>query len=91
MQHLSYIAQCWARAGCHWARVTVLLTATFAGPANCYVLPLVLRGGKAMRAGKVGYSGAIRGRDPLLCAVRALAYHLMHRFTIEGCPFPDPR
>eukprot|EP00882_Tetradesmus_deserticola_P023008 GHRQ01025033.1.p2 GENE.GHRQ01025033.1~~GHRQ01025033.1.p2 ORF type:complete len:233 (+),score=98.32 GHRQ01025033.1:693-1391(+) len=44
-----------------------------------------------MAGGKVGYSGVIRSRQPELCAVRALAYHLMHRFTIEAVPFPDPR
>jgi hypothetical protein len=27
------------------------------GPSNCYVLPLVLKGGKRQRGGKVGYSG----------------------------------
>lgn len=28
-----------------------------AGPSNCYVLPLVLRGGKKQRGGRPGYSG----------------------------------
>jgi hypothetical protein len=57
------------------------------------VLPLVLKGGKAMARGKkgMGYSGCIRGANPLLCPLRALAYHLMHRFTLQNEIFPDPR
>jgi hypothetical protein len=55
------------------------------------VLPLVLKGGKAMKGGKPGYSGCIRSREPVLCALRALGYHLVHRFTIQNVPFPDPR
>jgi hypothetical protein len=51
----------------------------------------VLKGGKTNKSGKPGYSGCIRSRDPELCPIRALAYHLMHRFTIENVPFPDPR
>lgn len=25
-----------------------------------------------------------------MCAIRALAYHIIHRFTIKGEPFPNP-
>jgi hypothetical protein len=31
-----------------------------AGPCNCYVLPLVLRGGKKQRGSRPGYSGEFR-------------------------------
>eukprot|EP00775_Hariotina_reticulata_P005326 gene5326-5562_t len=61
------------------------------GPHNCYILPIVLKGGKTDKSGKPAYSGCIRHRVPELCPIRALAYHLMHRFTIENVPFPDPR
>jgi hypothetical protein len=62
-----------------------------AGPSNCYLLPVVLRGGKTQKGGKVGYSGTVRHRIPELCAQRALAYHLMHSYTLGATPFPDFR
>lgn len=34
--------------------------------------------------------GALRHKEPLLCAQGALARYLIHRFTLEGQPFPDP-
>jgi hypothetical protein len=55
------------------------------------VLPIVLRGGKTQKGGKVGYSGTVRHRIPELCAQRALAYHLMHSYTLGATPFPDFR
>ena len=67
------------------------MTMFVAGPSNCYILPVVLRGGKTQKGGKVGYSGTVRHRMPELCAQRALAYHLMHSYTLDAIPFPDFR
>ena len=61
-----------------------------AGPSPCYLLPLVLRGGKTMDNGKINYSGAIRSIELLVCVQRALGYWFVKRFTIDGAPFPDP-
>jgi hypothetical protein len=62
-----------------------------AGPSNCYILPVLLKGGKTQKGGKVGYSGTVRHSMPQLCAQRALAYHLMHSYTLDAVPFPDFR
>jgi hypothetical protein len=70
----------------------MLLVATpYAGPTPCYLLPFVLKGGKTMRGGRVAYSGALRSLNPVLCMQRALGYHMVHRFTLTGVSFPDPR
>lgn len=60
-----------------------------AGPAPAFLLSAVIRGGKTMENGKLGYAGCIRHQLALLCAHGALARMLCHRFTIEGEPFPS--
>jgi hypothetical protein len=54
--------------------------------SNCYVLPVVLSGGKTHKGGKVGDSGTVRHCIPELCAQHALA--LMHSYTLGATPFP---
>jgi hypothetical protein len=71
--------------------ICAVLTPSPSGPSNCYVLPMVLRGGKTQRSGKAAYSGTIRHSRPELCPHRALGYHLMHSYTLGGNPFPDFR
>jgi Centromere DNA-binding protein complex CBF3 subunit, domain 2 len=62
----------------------------YAGPSNCCILPMILRSGKCMKDYVKGYSGTVRHRNPLLCSQRALAYHLVQRFTLDDQALPDP-
>lgn len=73
-----------------WATLFMPILPVAAGPSTCPLLPIVTKDGKTMTNGKLAYCGAIRSKDPIVCALRALSYHLIHRFTIKGEPFPNP-
>ena len=62
-----------------------------AGPCPAFLITAVVRGGKTMENGKVGYLGFLRHRNPLLCAQRALAAHLCQRYNLDAAVLPDPR
>ena len=64
------------------------MLATAAGPCPCFVLAAVIRGGKTMANGKVGYCGSVRHRSPEMCPHGLLARYLCHRFTVTGEQFP---
>lgn len=61
-----------------------------AGPCPCFVLAAVIRGGKTMPNGKVGYCGSVRHKLPQLCPHGLLALYLCFRFTVKGEQFPMP-
>ena len=39
-----------------------------AGPSPCFLIPMVIKGGKAQKNGKVDYMGIIRSRSALSLA-----------------------
>ena len=53
-----------------------------AGPAPCYALVHVKKGGKTQKNGQKQDSAAVRHRDPALCPIGHLARHFARRFTI---------
>jgi hypothetical protein len=66
------------------------MLAGIVGPCPCFVLAAVIRGGKTMANGKVGYCGSVRHRYAELCPHGLLALYLCHRFTVRGEQFPFP-
>jgi hypothetical protein len=60
------------------------------GPAACFMLTAVLRGGKRQFGGKIAYRGCIRNKDAVLCAHGALGRQLYMTYTARASPFPDP-
>ena len=49
-------------------------------------MPILLRHTKSLQA--VSYSGCIRNVDPVMCAHGALAFYLVHLFTLSHQPWP---
>jgi hypothetical protein len=54
------------------------------------LLATVIRGGKTMANGKMGYCASVRHRTAELCPHGLLARYLCHRFTVRGEQFPLP-
>lgn len=60
-----------------------------AGPAKCWAVGAVQLMGKTLGDGFQA-KGAIRHKEPLLCAQGALGRWLITHFTLEGEEFPSP-
>lgn len=69
----------------------MLLTtlACAAGPSLCPILPFILRDTKTMADGEFAYSGCFRCADAVDCCHNAIAFYLIHKFTIEHHDFPS--
>jgi hypothetical protein len=60
-----------------------------AGPSKCWVVGLVQLMGKTLGDGFAA-KGALRHKEPLLCAQGALGRWLITRFTLQEEAFPGP-
>lgn len=54
------------------------------------VLSAVIRGGKTMKNGKVGFLGCIRHVLPTHCPQRALAAQIHQLHVVDAAPIPSP-
>ena len=64
---------------------------TSEGPTLCRVLILQMNQAKTNQNGKRLYVGAIKNRNPKLCAMGALAQYLFWRWHMSGEPAPSFR
>ena len=60
------------------------------GPAKCYSFLFVLRGSKANSSGRAEHMGFVRHSNRSMCAMSALARHLVTRYTLGQHEFPLP-
>jgi hypothetical protein len=44
-----------------------------------------------LQDGLLSFKGVPRHLNPVVCAINALAFYMVTRFTLEKEPFPDPR
>lgn len=53
------------------------------GPAPCWLVSAVVKGGKAQKNGKKGFLGGVRHENPYKDCHAALGRWLVRRYTIE--------
>ncbi|DBA86564.1 TPA: hypothetical protein ACH3X1_016780 [Trebouxia sp. C0004] len=61
------------------------------GPAPCWLMSAVVKGGKAQKNGKKGFLGGIRHENAYKDCHAALGRWLVRRYTVEQAPYPDPK
>ncbi|KAM4067456.1 centromere DNA-binding protein complex CBF3 subunit [Hirsutella rhossiliensis] len=73
------------------ADISDLFTFEFAGEGSTRCMPLIFttRAGKQNQHGRLETAGAYRNRNPLICILGGLSFHLLYRWDLGSEPFPD--